>query len=123
VRLFVPHKNDHFYMSWASHSYFRDLIEAGVEIYEIHGSFVHSKACVVDGHWCLVGSCNLDPRSFRLNFELNVEVESRRLAADIKGVLEGYALGAHQVDLPGLKRQPFLFRLRDHFFRLFSPFL
>jgi cardiolipin synthase len=123
VRLFLPRKNDHFYMSWASRACYWDLLEAGVEIWEIQGSFVHSKAVVVDGQWCLVGSCNLDPRSFRLNFELNVEVASRRLALQIRRALEHYLISSRKVELDHLRREPYLARLRDHVAKLFSPIL
>lgn len=123
VRLFVPRKSDHLYMSWASRAYYWDLIEAGVEIWEIQGGFIHSKAVVVDGIWCLVGSCNLDPRSFRLNFELNVEVLSKRLAAGITRVFENYLSSAHKVGLDYLRREGSLARLRNHTAKLFSPIL
>jgi cardiolipin synthase len=123
VRLFVPRLGDTAMVTWASRAYFRELVAAGVEIWEIEGSFVHSKACVIDGQWCLVGSCNLDPRSFRLNFELNLEVRSRRLARQIKAVLEGYRSQARQVDLSFLRGRGFVVRLRDNAAKLFSPYL
>ena len=123
VRLFVPRRSDHFYMSWASHAYYWDLIEAGVEIWEIQGSFVHSKAAVVDGRWCLVGSCNLDPRSFRLNFEMNVELESPRLARDLERVLRGYGRHARKWSCRTCANWAFSPAPRNHTAKLFSPFL
>jgi cardiolipin synthase len=123
VRLFVPHVSDHSFMTWASRAYFRELIEAGVEVWEIEGGFVHSKACVIDGNWCLVGSCNLDPRSFRLNFELNIEVRSRRLARDITRALDVYRGQSTPVDMAFLQRQGFVARLRNNTVKLLSPYL
>ncbi len=94
-----------------------------MEIWEMHGEFVHSKAVVVDGNWCLVGSCNLDPRSFLLNFETNIEVYSSRLASDITRILEKYRKSARRIDLATLKRRGSWARLRDNIARLFSPLI
>ncbi len=123
VRLLVPQQGDHAFLGWASRSYFRDLLQAGVEIWEIRGDFVHSKVVVVDGRWCLLGSCNLDPRSFLLNFETNIEVYSEGLAKRLSKVMEKYRAQASPVDLGSIKRQGFFPRLRDNIARLFSPIL
>lgn len=123
VRLFLPRHGDQALVAWASRAYFRELLAAGVEVWLIEGSFVHSKVCVIDGHWCLIGSCNLDIRSFRLNFELNLEVHSTRLAADIGGVLEEYRLRSLKLSLARFRNFGFSGRFIANVARLFSPFL
>jgi cardiolipin synthase len=123
VRLFVPRHGDFAFMTWASRAYFPELLEAGVEVFEIEGSFVHSKVCVIDDDWCLIGSCNLDPRSFRLNFELNLEVRSHRLAMKIRSALERYRRESVALDLAFLRRQGFPARLRNNLVKLLSPYL
>ena len=54
------------------------LLDAGVEIYEYHKSFLHAKVAVIDGHWATVGSSNIDPFSLMLAREANIVVEDRR---------------------------------------------
>ncbi len=123
VRLFVPRTSDHLFMTWAARAYFFELLEAGVEIWQINGPFVHSKAVVVDGKWCLIGSANLDARSFRLNFELNLEVHSRALAAELSQVIEGYRSQARRVEMAGVLRWSAFYRLRSSAVNLLAPYL
>lgn len=70
VKLLLPEKSDHSPALWAGRSYYRSLIGSGVEIYEMGPAFLHSKVGVIDHLWGLVGSANMDQRSFRLNFEI-----------------------------------------------------
>ncbi len=74
VSVLVPETLDHPYVGWASHSFWLPLLEAGVEILRRPGAFLHAKVLTVDGMWALVGSSNVDPRSFFLNYELNLGV-------------------------------------------------
>ncbi|MGA2192796.1 MAG: cardiolipin synthase [Nitrospirota bacterium] len=70
VRLIVPKKCDSKIIKYASHSYYTDLLEAGCRIYEYTKGFIHSKTMSVDGELGIVGTANMDVRSFRLNFEI-----------------------------------------------------
>lgn len=74
VRLLLPKKADHMLVSVASRSYYPELLEAGIQIYEYRRGFVHSKTMVIDDWLASVGSANMDIRSFHLNFELNAFV-------------------------------------------------
>jgi cardiolipin synthase A/B len=74
VRLLVPSKNDVALMVYAIRSFYPRLLEAGVRIYEYQPSVLHAKTMVIDGRVCIVGSANLDVRSFRLNFEVGAIV-------------------------------------------------
>jgi cardiolipin synthase len=123
VRLLVPRLTDHLFMSWASREYFDDLISAGVQVWEMKGSFIHTKVARIDDDWCFVGSSNLDPRSFRLNFELNVEMRSGALAKDLDRLLSSYMKAASRVDLPALDRRPLWVRLRGATVNLLAPYL
>jgi cardiolipin synthase len=71
VRILLGDVIDHRVVRWATDSYLPRLMAAGIEIYR-HPMMVHSKAVIVDGVWATLGSTNLDMRSLRLNFELNV---------------------------------------------------
>jgi cardiolipin synthase len=123
VRLLVPRLTDHLFMAWASREYFDDLISAGVQVWEMSGSFIHTKVARIDEDWCFVGSANLDPRSFRLNFELNVELRSAALARDLDHLLESYLKDANRVDIPALKKRPLWMRLRGAAVNLLAPYL
>lgn len=70
VRLLLPEKSDHRLALWAGRSYYRQLTESGVEVYEMSPAFLHSKVVAIDQLWGMVGSANMDQRSFRLNFEI-----------------------------------------------------
>jgi cardiolipin synthase A/B len=123
VRLFVPRDSDQSFVSWASRAYYADLLEAGVEIWELGGGFVHTKVTIVDQQWCIIGSSNLDPRSFHLNFEFNVEVYSRTLARTLERLLNGYLHDATRITPAVLKRESFFIKLRNLTAKLASPYL
>src|SRR5699024_9533628 len=71
VRLIVPKYPDKRIVFYASRSYFLELLEAGVDIYEYRNGFMHSKLIVVDKELASIGTANMDMRSFHLNFEVN----------------------------------------------------
>ena len=71
VKLIVPETTDHWYVKYASQSYHKKLLRSGVRIFIKGGSFVHSKAMLIDGVTAIMGSSNCDSRSFRLNYELD----------------------------------------------------
>lgn len=71
VRLLVPKRPDKKIVYYASRSYFPELLEAGVKIYEYKKGFLHSKIIIVDYELASIGTANMDMRSFHLNFEVN----------------------------------------------------
>lgn len=70
VRILVPYKPDRKIIRYASRSYYRELLKAGCRIYEYKKGFVHSKTLSADGEVGIVGTANMDIRSFLLNFEV-----------------------------------------------------
>jgi len=92
VILILQGRVEYMLLHYASRALYGTLLEAGVEIYEYHKSFMHAKVAVVDGHWATVGSSNIDPFSLMLAREANVVVEDRRFA----GVLRGWLLADMQ---------------------------
>lgn len=84
VRLLLPGEhNDSKLVKWASLAYYPELLEAGVEVYEFQPAMMHTKTIVTDGRWCTIGSANFDNRSFELNDEILLMVDSHQLASDI----------------------------------------
>ena len=84
VRLVVPAINNHWYVKLASASFYDPLLTDGVRIFERREVFSHAKAMLVDEQWAYLGSSNCDVRSFRLNFELDLLVESGDFPAVLK---------------------------------------
>lgn len=74
VRLLLPKRSDSALVQFASASYYRGLLDAGVKIFLYERGFVHAKTMVVDRWVGTVGSANMDMRSFHLNYELNAFV-------------------------------------------------
>ena len=108
-------------VDWANRANIGPLLSDGVRIWRSPPPFRHSKMMVVDGEWCLIGSCNWDIRSFRLNFELCMEVYDRALAASLTALMErnrGPALTQ-----PELDARPLPAKLRDAGLRLLMPYL
>lgn len=70
--MILPARNDSWIVAGASRSYYADLLEAGVSIYEYRGGLLHTKSLTVDNKITLIGSANMDRRSFELNYENNI---------------------------------------------------
>ncbi len=83
VRLLLPGLSDVRLVQAASRSYYEGLLARGARIFEYQPSVLHKKAMLIDHTWCLVGSANIDVRSFQLNFELSAFVESEGLNASL----------------------------------------
>ena len=91
VQLLVPRQSDHRIALWAGRSYYQELSRTGVEIYEYTLGFLHSKLVIIDQCWGMVGSANMDERSFRLNFEITAILYTaepvRQLQQDFENML------------------------------------
>jgi cardiolipin synthase len=123
VEIFVPEKSNLFGFDWAMEPDFKRLLESGVKIYRTPPPFDHSKVLVIDDGWCSVGSCNWDARSFRLNFECNLECVSSGLALQLTNVFAGKRRGAKPVNLYLIQSRSVLTRIRNQVARLLSPYL
>ena len=121
VDIAIPRKSDHRFVDWATHGHIDPLLKSGVRVWIDEPPFDHSKAMTVDGQWCFIGSANWDSRSFRLNFELNVEVYDVALAR----ALEAFIATKFQTPLrlADLDARSLPVRLRDAAVRLLLPYL
>jgi cardiolipin synthase A/B len=113
VTLLLQGKIEYTLQHYASRALYGTLLEAGIEIYEYHKSYLHAKVAVIDRHWATVGSSNIDPFSLLLAREANVVVEDRGFAAELRlalrSALEDGALvieGARWFRLPVWRRIP-----------------
>ena len=88
IDIVLPARSNHIDMDWALRANVRPLLQRGCRIWLNPPPFDHSKLMVVDGEWSLIGSANWDARSFRLNFELNVELYDPALAAVLAATID-----------------------------------
>jgi cardiolipin synthase len=123
VRLLLPGVSDHPLVQRASTAHLPEVLEAGVEVLLLPPPFVHSKLMVVDGGWSLIGSANLDPRSFRLNFEFDLEVYDMIFARELLGYTDMLAQNATSLTIEALRARPLLTRLAEGAAKVFSPYL
>lgn len=123
VTLMLPSKVDLPYMRWAADAYLWQLLEHGVRVYRHPPPFVHTKLMIVDERWVLLGSANLDRRSFRLHFEFNVEAYDVKLARELSMWLDGRIERATPVTLEEMESRPTWNRLRDGLAKIVSPHL
>ena len=87
VEIIVPKKIDHWHVHYASLSYLNDMLSLGVKIYEYQG-FIHSKVVLVDDSILSLGSCNIDIRSFSLNFEDNVVIYDQERVVEYSKIFD-----------------------------------
>lgn len=123
VEIYLPAKNNLILVHWASTAELPHVLEHGCRVFYTEPPFDHSKMVVVDGQWSLVGSANWDPRSLRLNFELDLEVYDRDFAERLEENLRRKRQRGREVTLEGLADRPLWQRLRDGIARLAQPYL
>lgn len=82
--IIFPARNDSWIVGGASRSYYAELLEAGVEIHEYTKGLLHTKSLTLDGVMTLIGSANMDRRSFDLNYENNILLYDPELTKDVR---------------------------------------
>ncbi len=121
VEVFVPEQADQFLVHHAQRSYFRALLEAGVTIHRYAAPAVlHTKMVLIDDHVGVVGSSNMDMRSFSLNFEVSLLVLGGDAVADMNTVVDGYLEQCSTLDLESWVHRPWPGRYVDNVARLTS---
>ena len=88
VVLLLQDERDHALLQYASWAYYRDLLHAGVEIYQYKSGFMHAKVAVIDQAWATVGSSNIDPFSLLLAREANLVIEDASFAQQLRSDLQ-----------------------------------
>ncbi|WP_066294897.1 cardiolipin synthase [Bacillus sp. FJAT-29937] len=123
VRLLVPKNPDKRIVFYASRSYFPELLEAGVRIFEYENGFMHSKIVIVDEELASIGTANMDMRSFHLNFEVNAFLyRTRSTDKLVKEYLNDIQYSS-EIDLDKFKKRKIGYRIIESTSRLLSPFL
>jgi cardiolipin synthase len=123
VRLLLPGKTDAPIVRYASHGMYADLLAAGVRIFEYQAAVLHAKSLVADGHLALVGSSNLDFRSFFFNAECNLVIFDKDSARTLEQAFATDLAKSEEI-LPGpWQARSLAHRLRDGLARCLAPIL
>jgi len=106
VRVLLPAKSDIRIVTSAARSYYEELLEAGIRIFEYNHGFMHAKTIAIDGRYGSVGSANMDVRSFTLNFEVSAFIHSARFARRLREQFEADMSAATEIQLDTFRRRP-----------------
>ena len=123
VRIILPGLNNLPFVHWAAQGLLWELLANGIRVFYQPPPFAHTKLFLVDDVWSLVGSANLDPRSLRLNFELNLSIFEEEFAVGLNRHFEQAFKASREVTQEELDGRSLPTRLRDNCARLFSPYL
>ena len=123
IDIVVPCANNLVLVDRAMTAQFDQVVRSYCRVWRAQGPCDHSKLLVVDSIWAFVGSSNLDPRSLRLNFEIDLEVLDAGFAVRIERRIEAAIGSAVEVTLESLRARRFLERLINRILWLGSPYL
>ncbi|MDZ5470356.1 cardiolipin synthase [Bacillus sp. 31A1R] len=123
VRILVPQKPDKRIVFHASRSYFPELLEAGVKVYEYKKGFMHSKFIIVDHELASIGTSNMDMRSFHLNFEVNAFLYKTRSTEKLVQEFLKDLEDTNQIQMGEFNKRHFGLRILESTSRLLSPLL
>jgi len=123
VDIVIPGRNNLRLVNYAMTAQLDQVIRTGCRVWRARGGFDHAKLMTIDAAWSYVGSSNLDPRSLRLNFELDIETYDRDVAAWIEQRIDAQIARARRETLETLRTRSPLKQLRDRVIWLATPYL
>jgi len=118
-----PARNDSWIVGAASRSYYADLLAAGVRIHEYEGGLLHTKSLTMDGEITLIGSANMDRRSFELNYENNILFHDRGLTGSMRERQRDYIARSRAVTKDAVAAWPMSRRLWNNLIATLGPVL
>jgi len=121
VQVLVPEQSNHVTADWLARRHFHDLLKNGVRIFLYRHIMIHSKTATIDGLWSTIGSANIDRYSMLGNYELNIEVYSRRLADQMERMFETDKTNARELTLKEWERRPLPAKLVERTLASLSP--
>jgi cardiolipin synthase len=123
VRLLIPLRGDSRLIDLAARSYVPELIAAGVLVYEYLPRFIHAKTFVCDDDLAIVGTANLDNRSFLLNFEVAAMIYDRGVAEQLAQAFTADLAESRRIEASDLEKKSLARRFGEASARLLSPLL
>jgi cardiolipin synthase len=122
VRIITPKIWDHWYVHAVTRSNYRELLEAGVRIYEYTPGYIHAKTIVSDDHFAVTGTINMDYRSFNLQFENGVWLCGAPVVSEIRADIEQTFSVSEEILLENHCKRPLTDRVLGTVLRLFAVF-
>ncbi len=123
VKLVLPSRTDARITLWAARSFYEELLEAGARIYEYEAGVLHSKIVTVDDRWCMLGSANMDVRSFRLNFEVTGLIYDTGVSRALAESIESFCRRARHIALRDVRERGLPRELLEGLARILTPLL
>lgn len=118
VKLVLPSFTDSSPIFHLGRSYYSELLESGISIYERRDSIMHAKTASIDGVWSTVGSTNLDWRSFLHNDEMNAIILSREFAAQLDELFQHDVSESNVITLEKWRQRSLLLRIKEQSARI-----
>lgn len=122
VRLVIPGVPDKKSVYHVTYSYLEEILLAGIRVY-LYLGFIHSKMIVSDDRVASIGTANLDVRSFNLNFEVNALLYERKIINEAINAANSDIAKSKELTLQEYQKRGFLKKIKENFFRLFSPLM
>ncbi|MGC3979496.1 MAG: cardiolipin synthase [Paludibacteraceae bacterium] len=123
VFLMIPSKSDARLSDASTFSYLGSILEAGVRIFLYMDGFLHSKAIVIDDFLSIIGSANMDERSFEQNFEANAFIYDKKTALQLKDLFINDLSHCKELTLEAWNNRRRRQKLKESYARLFSPLM
>ena len=123
VQLLVPGVSDSKLVNAAARSYYTELLKYGVEIFLYNKGFIHAKTMVVDDDLAIIGSANMDYRSFEFNFEINALIYGKKITRQLETAFLNDLQESTKIDASDWLVRPKYIHLWEKVVRLLSPFL
>ncbi len=117
VQILVPWVSNHVIVDWLTRGYFVECMKAGIRIFG-YRHMLHAKTCTIDGEWSTIGTANLDRLSSVGNYELNVEVYSKKLAHQMEELFKCDTSNAFELTLDEWLKRPWYAILSE---RILAP--
>jgi cardiolipin synthase len=121
--IIFPARNDSWIVGAASRSYYADLLDAGVKVYEYEGGLLHAKSLTVDGELTLIGSANMDRRSFDLNYENNILFHHPGLTGEVRRRQQDYLARSRRISRQHVEAWTIPQRLWNNGIAMIGPLL
>jgi cardiolipin synthase len=121
--LILPKKNDDFAVGATAKSYYAQLLKAGVRVYEYRPGLLHTKSMTIDEDITLIGSANMDRRSFDLNYENNILFHDQDLTAEMFARQTEYVADSDEVTIEQVNAWPATTRLWNNALAVVGPIL
>jgi cardiolipin synthase len=123
ISLLLPARSDVPAVRLLGRSYYAPLLSSGIEIFELEGDILHSKVMLIDSERTVIGSANLDQRSFHRNFEINCVIDNSTFGRQIRKMLQEDLSVSRRIELGEHERRGLVTRVLEKVIRLFGWFL